>query len=181
MIRSLLAAMAVALTVAMTAALTGCATPQPTADETPWTSGRLALRVDATPERTAQSVSAAFELRGASERGELRLSSPLGTLMASATWSPGQAMLLTTEGERRFASLDDLARQALGEPLPLAALPDWLAGRPWPEAPHEVQADGFGQLGWRVQTRRLAEGWITAQRLDPPGVQLRVKLDRPDL
>ncbi len=174
MIRTLLATAAVVLAA-------GCATtPPPGPGELPWTSGRLSLRVDATPERMAQSVSAAFELRGAGERGELRLSSPLGTLMAEANWAPGQAVLRNTEGERRFASLDDLARQALGEPLPLAALPDWLAGRPWPEAPHQAQADGFAQLGWRVQTERLTEGWITAQRLAPPAVQLRVRLDRPE-
>lgn len=175
MSRSLLAAAAVALAA-------GCATtPPPGPGGAPWTSGRMSLRVEATPERIAQSVSAAFELRGAGERGELRLSSPLGTLLAAAVWAPGQAVLRSPEGERRFASLDELARQALGEPLPLAALPDWLAGRPWSEAPHEVQADGFAQLGWRVQTVRLAEGWITALRVAPPAVQLRVKLDRPDL
>ena len=173
MIRGLLAATVVAFTA-------GCATPTHTVSEAPWTSGRLSLRVDATPERIAQSLSATFELRGAGDRGELRLSSPLGTLMAAATWAPGQAVLRSPEGERRFVSLDDLARQALGEPLPLAALPDWLAGRPWPEAPHESQPGGFGQLGWRVQTERLAEGWISARRVAPPAVQLRVKLDRPD-
>ena len=173
MIRSLLAATAMAL-------IAGCATTPRTVGEVPWTSGRLSLRVDATPERIAQSLSATFELRGAGNLGELRLSSPLGTLMAAATWAPGQAVLRSAEGERRFASLDDLARQALGEPLPLAALPDWLAGRPWPEAPHELQPGGFGQLGWRVQTERLADGWITAQRAAPPAIQLRVKLDRPD-
>lgn len=156
----------------------GCATP-PAADGLgAWTAGRMAVRVDAARERPAQNLSAAFELRGNGSQGELRLMSPLGTLLLAARWQPGAVTLSSPEGEQRFDSLDELSRQALGEAVPLAALPDWLAGRPWPQAPHELQADGFAQLGWQVQTQRLAEGWISARRDAPPAVQLRVRLDR---
>ena len=172
MIRSLLAASGLALAA-------GCATAPPAAGG-PWTTGRLSLRVDAVADQPAQSLSAAFELSGSSRGGELRLVSPLGTQLAAASWSPGTAILRTPVGERRFDSLDELARQALGERLPLAALPDWLAGRPWPGEPHRSLDDGFEQLGWRVQTLRLAEGFITAARAAPPAVQLRVKLDRAE-
>lgn len=161
----------------MTAAA-GCAT-SPVADGGgAWTSGRMSLRVDASPGREAQSLNAAFDLRGSGSQGELRLMSPLGTQLVAARWQPGAVMLTTPEGEQRFASLEALSRQALGEAVPLAALPDWLAGRPWPDAPHQSQPDGFAQLGWQVQTQRLAEGWISARRDAPPLVQLRVKLDR---
>ena len=161
-------------------ALAGCATPPAPPDESPWTTGRLSLRVEASAERPQQSLSVAFELQGNGVRGELRLNSPLGTQLATARWASGRALLRTTDGEREFADLDDLSRQALGEALPLAALPDWLSGRPWSGAPHGAQPDGFEQLGWRVQTERQFEGWITARRERPPAVHLRVKLERPE-
>jgi outer membrane lipoprotein LolB len=159
------------------ALLAGCASPPRNAGEPVWTSGRLSVRIDATPSQAAQSVSAGFELRGDGQRGELRLNSPLGTLVASARWAAGEAVLTTPEGEQRFADLDGLSRTALGEALPLAALPDWLAGRPWAGAPNTRSADGFEQLGWQVQLTRRAEGWVEARRAAPPAVVVRIKLD----
>lgn len=154
--------------------LAACATraPDPTV-----TTGRLALRVDASAERPAQNVSAGFELAGDGRQGELKLLSPLGTQVAAARWAPGLAMLTTGDGERRFDTLDRLSREALGEALPLAAWPDWLAGRPWREAPHSPLADGFEQLGWRITTSALADGQLLARREAAPGVTLRVRLD----
>lgn len=172
-----------ALAAALTVLLSGCAsTPPapglPTAD-TPWTTGRMSVRVEASPARVAQNISAGFELRGDGTVGELRLVSALGTSLAHARWSPGQTRLETADGERSFDSLDELSRQALGEALPLAALPDWLASRPWPGAAHALTAEGFEQLGWQVQLARRAEGFIEARRAAAPAVQLRIKLDAP--
>jgi outer membrane lipoprotein LolB len=164
---------------AAAALLGACATPPLPADGGPVTSGRLSLRVDAAAERPAQGVTAAFELQGDAERGELRLLSPLGGMLAAARWAPGQALLDTPAGRQGFVSLDELSLQALGEVLPLAALPDWLAGRPWPGAAHLTLPDGFEQLGWRVDLARRAEGWVLAQRAAPPAVVLRVRLDGP--
>lgn len=159
-------------------ALAGCATtPRPPASgEAPWTSGRLSVRIDSNP---VQNVSAGFELRGNHSSGELRLNSPLGTRLAAARWSPGSAVLTDSQGEQTYANLDDLSRRALGEALPLAALPDWLAGRPWPQAPHRSNRGGFEQLGWQISLVRRAEGFIEASRAAAPAVMLRVKLDDP--
>ena len=156
--------------------LASCAT-RPPEGLRGWTSGRMSLQVEPGPDRGAQSVSAAFELQGDGERGELRLLSPLGTQLASARWAPGLAALTTASGSAEFSSLDGLARQALGESLPLAALPDWLAGRPWPGAPHLLQVAGFEQLGWQVGLGRLSEGCVLARRDQAPAVTLRVRLD----
>jgi outer membrane lipoprotein LolB len=164
------------------ALLSACATPRPPAQpgETTWTSGRISVRVEASAERGAQGISAAFELRGDGDSGELRLISPLGSRLAAARWAPGVAVLDTPQGEQRYATLDALSRQALGEALPLAALPDWLAGRPWAGANHALTDSGFEQLGWQVLLTNRAQGLIEARRAAPPGVTVRVRLDNPD-
>jgi outer membrane lipoprotein LolB len=161
------------------ALLGACATPRPEPGEIPWTNGRLSVRIAADGDRAAQSMSAAFELRGTGDSGELRLNSPLGTRVASARWAPGSAVLANGDGEQRFGDLDELSRRALGETLPLAALPDWLAGKPWAGAPHVKGEEGFEQLGWQVVLTRRAEGWIEARRAAPPAVTVRIKLDEP--
>jgi outer membrane lipoprotein LolB len=137
----------------------------------------LSVRIDATAMQSSRSFSAGFDLRGTGDSGELQLNSPLGTRMADARWAPGVAVLSTADGERHFDSLDELSRLALGEAVPLAALPDWLAGHPWPGAPHRMLDGGFEQLGWRVQLARLAEGWLEARREAPPVVAVRVKIN----
>lgn len=139
----------------------------------------MAVRVAATPQHIAQSFSASFDLRGSGERGELRLSSTLGTRLATATWAPGLALLQTSGGEQRFTDLDALSRQALGEALPLTALADWLAGRPWPGAPSHAEAAGFEQLGWQVDLSRRSEGAVAFDRAAPPTVQVKIRLDDP--
>ena len=162
-----------------------CSTPirRPGADsDGPWVQGRLLVRVAATAERGSVNESLVFELRGSGNQGELHLSSPLGPRLASARWAPGQALLRRADSttELSFQNLDELSRQLLGETLPLAALPDWLQGRPWPQASHQALADGgFEQGGWRVLLTRRAEGWIEARRDAAPAVLLRVKLDDP--
>ena len=173
------AAMATAVAV-LSIGILGCS-GVPTAVERPanWTAGRLALNIEATLEEPARGFSAAFELRGTGSAGELRLATPLGMVLATARWLPGEAWLRTPDGERRFGSLDELAQAALGERVPVAALPDWLAGRPWPGAPSRMAEPGFEQLGWRVDLRWHAEGRLTAHREAPPPVTMRIRLERP--
>jgi outer membrane lipoprotein LolB len=146
-------------------------------------SGRLALVVAGQSDR---SFSAGFELRGTAAVGSLALMSPLGTRQGEASWRPGSVRLSTGEGERRYASLDELSLDLFGESMPVAALFDWLDGHPWAGAPAEAApatSDGsisFTQRGWQVGTARLGEGLLTATRAQPePRVTVRVKLDRP--
>jgi len=167
-----------ALACAAVLLLAACATPPPAAPGAERLSGRLAVRIAGQAER---SVSGGFELTGNAERGELLLTTPLGTTAARAQWSPGQALLRSGSDEWRFDTLDALAAQALGEPVPLAALFDWLRGRPWPGAssqPREAGQAGFVQLGWQVDLSRWAEGWVDARRSTPPEVTVRARLDR---
>lgn len=164
----------------LAALLSACAslptgTPPPTGDRL---AGRLALKVDAAGSEEARSVVAAFELQGAPEAGRLDLSTPLGTVMARARWAPGRVVLITPQGETPYPSLDALTREVLGESLPVAALFDWLHGRPWAGAAHVVEPPGFRQLGWAVDLARFADDTIVAVRAQAPAVTVRVKLDR---
>jgi len=161
----------------------GCATPQAPVDgSVASVSGRLSIQVDASPGQPANRFTAAFDLTGTAEQGQLQLNSPLGVTLASAQWRSSEALLVTPSGERRFPDLEALSREALGESLPLRALPDWLKGRPWPGAPSQAltsNSPGFDQLDWRIDLSRYSEGWVSADRRSAPVVALRVRLDAP--
>lgn len=162
-------------------ALAACAAPQPGA-ESPVLSGRLALQIAAQPpEGPARALSAHFALAGDASTGRLELSTPLGTSLGAARWAPGEAVLLAPGApEQRYDGLDGLTRALFGETLPVAALFDWLAGRPWPAAPSAaLPSPGFTQLGWDVDLMRFEAGTVVARRGAPPAVALRVQLDGP--
>jgi outer membrane lipoprotein LolB len=165
--------------------LAGCASP-PTGTDVPQgesLSGRLAVRVAASPESLERSLTAAFELQGRPSAGRLSLSTPLGTMLAQARWAPGQVLLVTPQGERPYLTLDELTREVLGESIPVAALFDWLHGRPWPGAASSPTAaplaPGFQQLGWVISLARFADASIDAVREQAPMVTVRIRLDRP--
>ena len=145
--------------------------------------GRLAVRVEASESAPARAVSAAFDLRGNASSGRLNLATPMGSVLAQARWAPGSVVLATPQGETRFADLDALTREVLGESLPVAALFDWLRGRPWAGAASTATvapADpGFEQLGWVVNLARFDEAWVAARRDAAPVVTVRARMDRP--
>jgi outer membrane lipoprotein LolB len=140
-------------------------------------SGRLSVRVDSEPVR---ALSAAFELSGDARAGALVLTSALGSTLAQARWVPGDAVLETPGTRAHYPDLDTLAEHALGERVPLAALFDWLRGRPWAGAASATLPagePGFSQMGWRVGLARYAEGWVEAKRDSAPTVTVRARLD----
>ena len=162
--------------------LGGCATVEPAAPVAGGATfaGRLSVQVDEGETTPARSFSAAFDLRGGPAAGTLGLSTPLGSMLAEARWRPGSVVLVTPQGTRRFADLDDLTREVLGESVPVEAWFDWLHGRPWPGAASTSQAAGgsFSQLGWSVDLSRLAAGAVVASRQQPlPTVAVRIQLD----
>jgi outer membrane lipoprotein LolB len=174
--------------VAATAAalLTGCASHPEWNRSQPQDAlfGRMTVRIEPSDAANApRNMSAAFELAGDASRGRLDLNTPIGTTLARARWEPGLVALITAQGESRYADMPALTREMLGEELPLAALFDWLRGRPWPGAPSTAAlppADaGFNQLGWDVNLAQFADAWVTARRELPPAVTVRVKLERP--
>lgn len=122
---------------AVVAALSGCATtPQAPPPPGQW-QGRFSVTVTRPP--TDQSAMQAREeratgrfslARDAAGRIDLELFSPFGQTLAQARARPGRATLSTHDG-RVFdaADPDSLVERALGWRLPVAALPDLLAGR----------------------------------------------------
>jgi len=142
--------------------LAGCASVGRPEAEPVW-NGRLALQVRSEP---PQSFSAVFQLRGSPAHGLLSLSTPVGSTLAHLEWEPGRAVLRARGEVRDFPSIEALAQEATGTALPLAALFDWLAGRP-AEVP-----------GWQADLTRLGEGRLLARREQPPPqAELRIVLD----
>lgn len=171
------------LLLALAVLLAGCASLRsPVEGLAMAASGRLAIRIEAArPGESPRASTAFFELLGEAARGELRLSNTLGTTVAVAWWQPGEAWLRAEGRTQRYADLDELTREMVGEPLPVAALFHWLRGEPWPGAasePLDGGAPGFRQLGWSVQLEQAADGLITAVRQVPPVVTVRARLDR---
>ena len=180
-----------AVVIAFAALAAACTTvpPAPPAEASDVLSGRLALRVEPLANEAPRSVSAAFDLRGDSRAGTLGLSTPRGSMLAQARWSPVEVVLTTPRETRRFASLDELTREALGESVPIEAWFDWLRGRPWPgapsapldaasTAPSNPPVPSFRQLGWRVDLAQFRAGTIAATRETPvPVVTVRIRLD----
>ena len=158
--------------------LLACATP-PAADTAAALVGRLSITVQATDAAPSRSFAADFDLRGGSREGQLRLTGPLGATLAEVRWQPGRTDLADAQGLRRYDSLDAMAVDLFGEAVPLAALPDWLRGQPWPDAPSRAQdPSGFEQLDWRVGLARFTDGVVEARRDRAPAIVLRARLER---
>lgn len=158
--------------------LAGCATVgQKAPPDSATLSGKLSVRVDATATTPSRSESGNFELKGTPEAGQLNLSTPLGTVMAQARWAGNRAWLATSQGETAYPDLDALTQEMLGESLPVAALFDWLRGRPWPGTASRPVEGGFEQLGWTIDLARFGEGWVAARRAQAPAVLVRAKVD----
>ena len=147
------------------AVLAGCATPsRPSAPAAAFWSGRLGLQVEGRP---ADSLSALFELQGSPRAGELTLTSAIGSGLAVLSWRPGQATLQAGGQTRQFASVDELAAQATGTAIPVAALFDWLAGV------------ATAVPGWQPDLSQLPQGRLAARRVEPaPAADLRIVLER---
>jgi outer membrane lipoprotein LolB len=129
----------------------------------------LALRIEAgenLAQSQPQSFFAAFELRGSAQMGELVLLSPLGTILATLTWTPQSANLRNGGEARAFENLDAMLKSAAGTEFPVASLFAWLAG------------DNQPAPGWLADLSQLDNGKLTATRSSPqPAAELRIVLE----
>lgn len=159
----------------LTAALTACASiqaPSRPASETPAVraylpsielDGRLSVRYQRGVNEEA--LHGNFSWQQASERTAITLASPLGQILAIIEVEPNRAILRQSGQPARVAGdADSLAAEALGWPLPVAGLRDWLQGfatdmqgKPWvaqPAEPSEVTTqDGWhiAYIGWQEE------------------------------
>jgi outer membrane lipoprotein LolB len=147
--------------------LSACATRTPElrpADAHFW-SGRMALQIASQP---PQSLSAGFELTSQQQTGELKLLSPLGSILAQLEWAPGRARLEQGGQIWQNNSLDGLLVQLTGAPLPMEALIDWLQA-----VPTQIP-------GWTADLTRIKEGKLWVQNTPsssvpaPPQVTLQL-------
>lgn len=137
--------------------LSACATRAPEvrpADAHFW-SGRMALQIASTP---PQSLSAGFELKSQKQTGELKLLSPLGSIMAQLEWAPGRARLAQGGQIWQDNSLDGLLIQLTGAPLPMEALIDWLQA-----VPTQIP-------GWTADLTHIGEGKLWVQNIPSAAV-----------
>lgn len=114
----------------------GCATapstPVSTAPVAPYADtveldGRLS--VNYVREGKQESISGKFAWRQSGARTDVTLASPLGQTIATIAVTPGEAILKEGNNPPRSApDVDALSTQALGWPLPVSGLRDWLQG-----------------------------------------------------
>lgn len=144
------------------AALTGCASiPEPplAGARAPTASlssfeftGRLSIRKD------DKGQSAHVRWSRAGGETDIRLSSPLGQVVAEIHATPGY-VLLTLPDKRQFAAPDgeSLTRDVLGYSVPVRGLDAWLLGQPVDGSPAQQTfrpdglTDTLKQDGWLIQ------------------------------
>jgi outer membrane lipoprotein LolB len=116
--------------------------------------------------KPVQAFSANFDLQGHPAKGELLLTSPLGTTLASMQWNEQAATLIANGARQSYNSLQELALHATGTDIPIASLFAWLAGRAQ-ETP-----------GWQADLTELPDGRLQAQHLEEVQAELKIILDR---
>lgn len=152
-----------ALPLVMLGILAGCATPArlaPDSDSVFQRTGRFSVTVKEFS-GAQDAVQGGFVWRDSGSSLTLDLANPLGSTLARITVADEGAILTHSNGSREYASdADGLAEIALGSPVPVSGLRDWLRGKTGSAPVHELQKndDGtlasFNQDGWRVRLSR---------------------------
>jgi len=140
--------------------------------------GRVAVKVE------TRGYSARMTWVHASHGEEVRLFSPVGTVLATIEADAGGATLATAD-RQTFHSHDiqRLTREVLGWDLPLEGLRHWVVARPDPAAPVDSQRrDARGRLvslsqrGWQVAYLAYAGDGVLPSSLTLTFGELRIRL-----
>ncbi|MBV7483665.1 lipoprotein insertase outer membrane protein LolB [Bordetella sp. BOR01] len=177
------------LAAGLCALLAACASvpdaPPGTADGAFVRSGRFAITVTEVSGQQ-QAVQGGFTWRDDGGQYQLDLTNPLGSTEARVAGQPGHATLTKADGTVLQADTPDaLAEEALGGPVPVSSLRDWLRGRVAGDAPvDKLQRDAqgrpvaFEQDGWQARLSRYDDqgpGLLVLQRTEP-GRRIVVRL-----
>lgn len=179
--RPLVARLTAAVLVA--AALGGCATiapvaPVPVSGDAFEMSGRFAAR------QGDEAGGGRIVWRHTGAEDDLLVTSPLGQGLARITRRNGLYVLQTGD-DRRVESSDptELAEQALGFPLPVAGLADWVLGRPIPDRPADIERGTDGRVvairqdGWHIEYPAYAGELPQRIRVARADFELRLSID----
>lgn len=134
--------------------------------------GRVAVRYG----EEAASGRVAWRHSGGGD--DLLISNPIGQGLAEITGRRGNYTLRTADGKEFNApDAESLTEQALGWPLPLSGLPEWIRGREAAGAPAQRTMNGarlgeLRQLGWHIEYLAWDE---------EKGLPQRMRLRRDDL
>lgn len=146
--------------------LAGCATPdgiKHDSDSVFQRTGRFSVSVKEFS-GAQDAVQGGFVWQDSGAALSLDLANPLGSTLARITVDDGMAVLTHSNGSREYAAdADGLAEIALGSPVPVSGLRDWLRGETGTAPTDDLQKndDGtpasFVQDGWRVRLSRYDE------------------------
>nr|WP_026349879.1 lipoprotein insertase outer membrane protein LolB [Bordetella sp. FB-8] len=152
--------------------------------------GRFAITVTH-GDGKVEAVQGGFAWRDDGRHYQLDLTNPLGSTEARVEGRPGSALLLRADGSRLQAQDPDaLVQDALGSPVPVGGLRDWLRGRLMPGQADDLKRDSrgrpesFGQYGWHARLSRYdAQGprLLVLRREQPQSaISVRLVVDTPD-
>jgi outer membrane lipoprotein LolB len=125
-----------------------------------------------------------LDWRHMNEQDELRLSSPLGSTLASIQ-RDATGVALEISGVRHEASnTADLTERVLGWRLPLEGMQFWIQGKASPKNDAEITRDESGnitrlsQQEWEIEYRdyRLQAGFVLPYRLVMRGANMELRL-----
>ncbi|MVW77959.1 lipoprotein insertase outer membrane protein LolB [Bordetella sp. 02P26C-1] len=152
-------------------------------DQTFTRHGRFAITVNETTGEQ-QAVQGGFDWQDDGQRYRLDLISPLGSIQGRVEGSPGMATLTKADGSVLQADGPDaLAEEALGGPVPVSYLRDWMRGRVSNTATQITRDEAgrpasFEQDDWQARLSRYdaqGPGLLVLQRAEP-GRRITVRL-----
>jgi outer membrane lipoprotein LolB len=176
------------LTVGACALMTACSSvpkaPVMPGDQAFTRHGRFAITVTEAG-GGQQAVQGGFDWQDDGRRYRLDLISPLGSIQGRVEGGPGMATLTKADGTVLQADGPDaLAEEALGGPVPVSYLRDWMRGRVSDAAATQIKRDDqgrpveFQQADWQARLSRYdaqGPGLLVLQRAEP-GRRIMVRL-----
>ena len=167
--------------------ISGCATaPKTAVSVAPAELDAFALngRVNVRVERGAYP--GRIRWQHASANDEVWLYSPIGAAVAHLRQTPGNALLVTSDGkEHRARDLTGLAQELLGYDLPLDSLQYWVRGLPAPslklideQRDAEGRPQSIQQTGWKVVYLDWTPAGVAGlpSKMDVIGDNMRMRL-----
>ncbi|MFC2555971.1 MAG: outer membrane lipoprotein LolB, partial [Lautropia mirabilis] len=131
------------------------------------------------PQSRPQHSSGRFQLNREGENLSIELSSPFGQTLVRAAQRQGEAAWLETAQHQRYTgpTLEAVLQDAIGIPVPVSRLPDWLTDRF--QNVEERSADGHSirarDAGWQIE--RNDSRWFLTWHQNPQRIEIRLVVD----